>query len=171
MQNDELTHVGLYMKLHRAKMHIGKVVKNATNPHFKKSYADINALLETVEPILHENGLILLQPIHDNVLTTQIIDVDSGQKVESWLTLPDIQDPQKIISATTYYRRATLQALLSLQAVDDDGNSVTATVKSPKPSVTDEQFKIALDKIKAGKYTIEKFKENYSLTKEQEEQL
>ena len=159
------------MKLHRAKMHIGKVVKNATNPHFKKSYADINALLETVEPILHENGLILLQPIHDNVLTTQIIDVDSGQKVESWLTLPDIQDPQKIISATTYYRRATLQALLSLQAVDDDGNSVTATVKSPKPSVTDEQFKIALDKIKAGKYTIEKFKENYSLTKEQEEQL
>jgi hypothetical protein len=170
MQNDELTHVSLYMKLHRAKMHIGKVVKNATNPHFKKSYADINALLETVEPILHENGLILLQPIHDNVLTTQIIDVDSGQKVESWLTLPDIQDPQKIISATTYYRRATLQALLSLQAVDDDGNSVTTAVKT-KSSVTDEQFKIALDKIKAGKYTIEKFKENYSLTKEQEDQL
>lgn len=171
MQNDELSHVTLYMKLHRAKMHIGKVVKNATNPHFKKSYADINALLETVEPILHENGLILLQPIHDNVLTTQIIDIDSGQKVESWLTLPLIQDPQKMISATTYYRRATLQALLSLQAVDDDGNSVTATVKASKPSVTDEQFKIALDKIKAGKYTIEKFKENYSLTKEQEEQL
>jgi hypothetical protein len=170
MQNDELSHVTLYMKLHRAKMHIGKVVKNATNPHFKKSYADINALLETVEPILHENGLILLQPIHDTVLTTQIIDIDSGQKVESWLTLPDIQDPQKIISATTYYRRATLQALLSLQAVDDDGNSVTTAVKT-KPTVTDEQCKIALDKIKAGKYTIEKFKENYSLTKEQEEQL
>jgi hypothetical protein len=63
-----------------------------------------------------------------------------------------------------------LQALLSLQAVDDDGNSVTTAVKT-KPTVTDEQFKIALDKIKAGKYTIEKFKENYSLTKEQEEQL
>ena len=171
MQNEELSHVGIYMKLHRAKMSIGKVVKNATNPHFKKSYADINALLETVEPILHENGLLLLQPIKDNVLITQIIDIDSGQSVESWLTLPDIQDPQKIISATTYYRRATLQAILSLQAVDDDGNSVTATVKSPKPSVTDEQFKIALDKIKAGKYTIEKFKENYSLTKEQEDQL
>jgi hypothetical protein len=57
-----------------------------------------------------------------------------------------------------------------LQAVDDDGNSVTTAVKT-KPIVTDEQFKIALDKIKAGKYTIEKFKENYSLTKEQEEQL
>jgi hypothetical protein len=168
MQNDELTHVTLYMKLHRAKMHIGKVVKNATNPHFKRSYADINALLETVEPILHENGLILLQPIHDNILLTQIIDIDSGQKVESWLTLPLIQDPQKMISATTYYRRATLQALLSLQAVDDDGNSIKV---SSKPTVTDEQFKIALDKIQNGKYTIEKLKENYSLTKEQEAQL
>jgi hypothetical protein len=156
------------MKLHRAKMHIGKVVKNATNPHFKRSYADINALLETVEPILHENGLILLQPIHDNILLTQIIDIDSGQKVESWLTLPLIQDPQKMISATTYYRRATLQALLSLQAVDDDGNSIKV---SSKPTVTDEQFKIALDKIQNGKYTIEKLKENYSLTKEQEAQL
>jgi hypothetical protein len=168
MQNDELSHVTLYMKLHRAKMHIGKVVKNATNPHFKRSYADINALLETVEPILHENGLILLQPIHDNILLTQIIDIDSGQKVESWLTLPLIQDPQKMISATTYYRRATLQALLSLQAVDDDGNSIKV---SSKPTVTDEQFKIALDKIQNGKYTIEKLKENYSLTKEQEAQL
>jgi hypothetical protein len=149
-------------------MHIGKVVKNATNPHFKRSYADINALLETVEPILHENGLILLQPIHDNILLTQIIDIDSGQKVESWLTLPQLQDPQKMISATTYYRRATLQALLSLQAVDDDGNSIKV---SSKPTVTDEQFKIALEKIQNGKYTIEKLKENYSLTKEQEAQL
>jgi hypothetical protein len=159
------------MKLHRAKMHIGKVVKNATNPHFKRSYADINALLETVEPILHENGLILLQPIHDNVLLTQIIDIDSGQKVESWLTLPSITDPQKMISATTYYRRATLQALLSLQAVDDDGNTVTTSVKAPNPSLSEEQFKKALDAIAKGKYTLEQLKSSYSLTKEQEAQL
>lgn len=105
---DPVTGISLYSKLHRAKLSIGKVVKNATNPHFKKSYADINALLETVEPILHENGLLLLQPIHDTVLVTQIIDIDSGQMIESWLSLPLITDPQKMISATTYYRRATL---------------------------------------------------------------
>ena len=27
---------GLFQKLHMAKQHIGKVAKNATNPHFKK---------------------------------------------------------------------------------------------------------------------------------------
>jgi len=46
----EVTKVPLWTKIHKAKMSIGKVVKNSTNPHFKKSYADINALLETVEP-------------------------------------------------------------------------------------------------------------------------
>ena len=171
MQNENLSHVSLYMKLHRAKMSIGKVVKNATNPHFKRSYADINALLDTVEPILHENGLLLLQPIKDNILTTQIIDIDSGTFVESWLPLPSITDPQKMISATTYYRRATLQALLSLQAVDDDGNTVTTSVKAANPSLSEEQFKKALDAIAKGKYSLEQLKSSYSLTKEQEAQL
>ena len=84
----------LWVKLHAAKMNIGKVAKNATNPHFKKSYADINALLETVEPILHENGLVLLQPVKDNIVFTQIIDIDSGDMIESWMQLPDLTDPQ-----------------------------------------------------------------------------
>jgi hypothetical protein len=171
MQNENLSHVSLYMKLHRAKMSIGKVVKNATNPHFKRSYADINALLDTVEPILHENGLLLLQPIKDNILTSQIIDIDSGNFVESWLLLPSITDPQKMISATTYYRRATLQALLSLQAVDDDGNTVTTSVKAANPSLSEEQFKKALDAIAKGKYSLDQLKSSYSLTKEQEAHL
>ena len=161
----------LWAKLHMAKMNIGKVAKNATNPHFKKSYADINALLETVEPILHENGLVLLQPVKDHIVFTQIIDIDSGEMVESWMQLPDITDPQKLLGAITYFRRGTLQSLLALQSVDDDGNSATATVKAPNPSLSEEQFKKALDAISKGKYTLEQLKSSYSLTKEQEAQL
>ena len=167
---DPVTGISLYSKLHRAKLSIGKVVKNATNPHFKKSYADINALLETVEPILHENGLLLLQPIHDTVLVTQIIDIDSGQMIESWLSLPLITDPQKMISATTYYRRATLQAILALQAVDDDGKEVS-NAKKNKPAIPDARFKNALEAIKKGEYTIEELKNTYQLTEQQEAQL
>ena len=154
-----------------AKMNIGKVAKNATNPHFKKTYADINALLETVEPILHENGLVLLQPVKDHIVFTQIVDVDSGDMVESWMQLPDISDPQKLLGAITYFRRGTLQSLLSLQAVDDDGNSATTSVKAANPSLSEEQFKKALDAIAKGKYTVEQLKASYSLTKEQEAKL
>lgn len=161
----------LWSKLHMAKMNIGKVAKNATNPHFKKTYADINALLETVEPILHENGLVLLQPVKDHIVFTQIIDVDSGDMVESWMQLPDISDPQKLLGAITYFRRGTLQSLLALQSVDDDGNSATVSVKAANPSLSEEQFKKALDAIAKGKYTVEQLKASYSLTKEQEAKL
>jgi len=160
----------LWAKLHMAKMNIGKVAKNATNPHFKKSYADINALLETVEPILHENGLVLLQPVKDHIVFTQIIDVDSGDMVESWMQLPDITDPQKLLGAITYFRRGTLQSLLSLQAVDDDGNTASAVVNK-KPALSQDQFDRAKEAITSGKYTLNQLKTNYSLTKEQEGQL
>ncbi len=152
-----------------AKMNIGKVSKNATNPHFKKSYADINALLETVEPILHENGLVLLQPVKDHIVFTQIIDIDSGEMVESWMQLPDITDPQKLLGAITYFRRGTLQSLLALQSVDDDGNTASASAK--KPTLSEEQFTKAKDAISNGKYSLEQLKTNYSLTKDQEAQL
>ena len=161
----------LWAKLHMAKTKIGKVAKNATNPHFKKSYADINALLETVEPILHENGLVLLQPVKDHIVFTQIIDIDSGEMVESWMQLPDITDPQKLLGAITYFRRGTLQSLLALQSVDDDGNTAAASTKSGKPTLSEEQFTKAKDAISKGKYSLEQLKTNYSLTKEQEAAL
>jgi len=153
-------------KLHNAKQSIKKVAKNAKNPHFKNNYADINALIEEVEPILLENRLLLLQPIEDGYVYTRIVDVDSGEICESCMKLPEIQDPQKIGSAVTYYRRYTLQSLLSLQAVDDDANLSSEAVKSQKQGLTQERFLKALEGIKNGtvsKQDLAKFE----LTKEQ----
>ena len=161
---------GLFHKLHSAKQHIGKVAKNATNPHFKKSYADINALLETVEPILLSYGLILLQPVKANLVFTQIIDIETGDSVESFMEIPmNIVDPQKMLACVTYLRRGTLQSLLSLQAIDDDGNE--ASKPTSKPTIDDERFKNALKAIADGKFTVEKLKATYSLTLEQMNQL
>lgn len=122
-------------KLLEAKKEIGKVVKNSQNPHFKKSYADINALLEEVEPILLKHGLLLLQPIIEGKVVTEITDVESGESKESSLTLPQGLNPQQLGSAVTYFRRYTLQSLLSLRATDDDGNdaSKTPTPVAPTP--------------------------------------
>jgi hypothetical protein len=153
-------------KLHNAKQSIKKVAKNAKNPHFKNNYADINALIEEVEPILLENRLLLLQPIEDGYVYSRIVDIDSGEICESCMKLPEIQDPQKIGSAVTYYRRYTLQSLLSLQAVDDDANLSSEAVKSQKQGLTQERFLKALEGIKNGtvsKQDLSKFE----LTKEQ----
>ena len=170
--NEEQVTLTFHQKLHRAKLAIGKVTKNANNPHFKKSYADLNAIIEAVEPILLENGLLLLQPIHGNSVCTQIIDVDSDNSIDSCMDLPTGLDPQKMGSAITYFRRYTLQSILSLQAVDDDGHSASEPVKAkPKESLDTERFNNALAKIKAGGYTVEQLKAKFSLTKEQEAAL
>jgi len=162
----------LHQKLHRAKLAIGKVTKNATNPHFKKAYADINALIDAVEPILLENGLLLLQPIQGNNVCTQIIDIDSGTMIESCMELPTNLTPQQMGSAITYFRRYTLQSSMSLQSVDDDANMAEQAVKQPvKETLSADRFAGALTKIAAGEYTVEKLKAQFNLTKEQEAQL
>lgn len=112
----------LLKKLSDAKKEIGKISKDSSNPFFKSKYFDINKLLEHVEPILEKHGLMIMQPIKDNRVQTIITHLESGENIDSSICLPDLNDPQKIGSAITYYRRYTLQSLLALQAEDDDGN-------------------------------------------------
>ena len=172
--NEVQVTLSFHQKLHRAKLAIGKVTKNATSHHSK--YANLNAIIEAVEPILLENGLLLLQPIQGNSVCTQIIDIDSGTMVESCMELPAGMNPQQQGSAITYYRRYTLQSTLSLQAVDDDGEAASkpAPVKSAptKHPIQDERLQAALDFIASGgDYSIEQLKADFSLTKEQEAKL
>ena len=154
----------LHQKLHKAKQSIGKVAKNATNPHFKKSYSDINAIIEAVEPILLENGLLLLQPIQGNSVCTQIICIDSNESIESCMELPAGLNPQQVGSCLTYYRRYTLVSLCSLQSIDDDATLASVPVKATKPAITTERFEEALLAIQNGKYTIPQLREAFELT-------
>ncbi len=166
-KQEETVEVATFLqKLHNAKQSIKKIAKNAKNPHFKNNYADINALIEEVEPILLENRLLLLQPIEDGYVYTKIICIDSNDRTISCMKLPEIQDPQRIGSAVTYYRRYTLQSLMSLQSIDDDSNLASEAVKSQKQGLSQERFEKALEGIKNG--TVSKqdlFK--FELTKEQ----
>ena len=114
----------VYPKLAKVKAVLNPIRKTETNPFLKSKYFDINSLLEQVEPILQEHGLILAQPIKQGKVTTYLIDPETGDDLGSEIELPNIQDPQKLGSAITYYRRYTLQSLLALQALDDDGEIV-----------------------------------------------
>tara|TARA_R100000951_G_scaffold83577_1_gene71332 strand:+ start:357 stop:857 length:501 start_codon:yes stop_codon:yes gene_type:complete len=123
--------MNIYTKLAAVKKEIGAISKDSTNPFFKSKYFDINGLLKHVEPLLDKNGLLLLQPIVKGEVFSEIIDVKDGQSVTSSMLLPNIEDPQKLGSAVTYYRRYTLQSLLGLQAEDDDANVASKASKAP----------------------------------------
>jgi len=164
----------IWFKLWKAKQEIEAVKKNAKNPHFKNNYADINAIIEAVEPVLLKYNLILMQPVMDGKVVTKIIDCETGQSVDSWMELPQITDPQKIGSAVTYFRRYTLQSLLSLQAEDDDANTASATIKTQKPTISQDRFEAGLTKVEKGEMTAEAFKKalsGYELTELQTKAL
>jgi hypothetical protein len=157
----------IWFKLWKAKQEIEAVKKNAKNPHFKNNYADINALIEAVEPVLLKYNLILMQPIENGCVVTRIVDCESGDSVESTMRLPEIQDPQRVGSAVTYYRRYTLQSLMTLQAEDTDAQDVSDYIKKQKPKFPQDRFENGLTKVGNGELTAEAFKkalEGFELT-------
>ena len=131
--------MSIYAKLLEVQKEVGAISKDSKNPFFKSKYFDINSLIAHVQPLLEENGLLLLQPIEDGVQYSRVIDVEGGKSIESGLQLPSLNDPQKLGSAITYYRRYTLQSLLGLQAEDDDANLASQKIDR-KPALTIEQF-------------------------------
>lgn len=134
--------------LSEVKKEMGALVKNNSNPFYKSKYFDINQLLEHTEPILEKNGLIVLQPIREKKVYSEIYHIESGEKMDSFLELPNLQDPQKIGSAVTYYRRYTLGSLLGVQAEDDDANNASGNNPKGNEKTEPTQWLNILDKDK-----------------------
>lgn len=119
----------LKKKIAELRAQIGKISKDKENPFFHSTYFDINQLLDNLQPHLMELSLDIIQPLEDGKVVTIIRDLDSDAEERSELALPDLDDPQKMGSAITYFRRYTLQSLLALQAEDDDGNKASGNTK------------------------------------------
>jgi len=148
MEENKNPMLELLKKIETVKEEAGKIVKDKENPYFKSSYTDVNSLLEQLEPIFKKQDLLLIQPIRDNKVFSEIVDLKTGQAISSSLDLPEVIDPQKTGSAVTYFRRYTLTSLLALQSEeDDDGNSASGKVLKPK---TDGAVKMVT--MKQGKY-------------------
>ena len=128
-------------KILKIQSEIGVLVKEQTNPFFKSKYMDINGLLEQLLPLLEKHKLCVTQPLCEvegkPSLLTEVYDVEKNESItKGFMPLPDLQDPQKMGSAITYYRRYALQSLFLLRAEDDDANS------SSQPSKPKGNFKI-----------------------------
>lgn len=155
----------IYQKLFELKKEIGKVSKESTNPFFDSKYMDINTLLENVEPLFESYNLMLLQPIENGVVKTQIINLDdlTEEFIESSIELPKDNNPQKIGSAITYFRRYSLKSLLGIQEEDDDGNK-SAKPTPVKSKLSEDQFNRLLS---SDKKIMKKAFDNYDLDNQQ----
>jgi hypothetical protein len=73
---------------------------------------------------------------------------------------------QRLGSTITYNRRYLYQSAYDI--TENDGvESLEPVTVAEKPSLTDDRFKEALKSIESGKYTAEKLKSDFNLTKQQ----
>lgn len=171
------TETNFYEKLSAVKAEVGRISKDSSNPFFKSKYFDVNSLLLHVEPIIQKHELLLLQPIQDGLVKSIIFDT-KGFSIESGIALPEINDPQKLGSAITYYRRYTLQSLLALQAEDDDANLASNKVVANNAPTDDKkwlnkntpEYTKSIEYLKSGG-NIEAIEKKYKLAKTVKDEL
>ena len=157
MHSPEIDKIAL--ALAKAQGAMSPAEKNAINPHFNKSYADLADCWDAARAPLAANELAIIQLTGNSgnmiSLTTMLIH-SSGQWFRSTLALRPVKDdPQGAGSAITYMRRYGFNAMVGIaqEEGDDDGNAAsgkpagnpqtggTGAIPPKKPSGTKPQPK------------------------------
>lgn len=144
----------IYEKLSWVRDKVGFIEKKSSNPFFKNKYADINVVLETLNPVLSDVGIVFVQTPNvlgtgANVLTTRIINCENPEDfIEGHLPLVVAKnDMQQLGSAITYARRYALVSMFGLEALDDDGN---VAVGNAKPQTKSQERRATIDRALEG---------------------
>jgi len=125
----------------KAQSEMGGAVKDAKNPFFKSSYADLTSVIKAIKEPFANNGLCYVQfPITSEggrgIGVKTILMHTSGQFLSEEFYLPTVkQDPQSGGSCITYARRYALQAMAGIPTADDDAESAMLRVEAKEPTV------------------------------------
>jgi hypothetical protein len=110
--------------------------RDATNPHFNKTYADLASVWRACRPQLAKNGLAVLQVITRGTLITRLVH-KSGQWIEGDIRIEVDGDRgrsqiQAFGSSLTYLRRYALAATVGVAPDDDDDGETAAAQEQPR---------------------------------------
>lgn len=118
---------------------IQHAVKNASNPHFKSTYANLEEVINVIRAAYSRHGLAIMQMpgelIRDGDLvkvriTTTVIH-SSGEMLSGQMEMPVVADKNGKItahavgSAISFGRRYSLAATAGITQSDDDGNAAS----------------------------------------------
>ena len=123
-----------------AQKEIGAAKKDAENPFFHSTYADLGSVMEACKESLNKNGITVLQPIGTNecgVYVETVLLHESGEWISDGMRISPKSDtnPQDQGSAISYARRYSLQSMVFIPAEDDDANKATVIASKDKKVV------------------------------------
>lgn len=141
----------IYKALAEFQQEVPVILKETSG--FSYKYADLPAILETINPLLKKNGLGFTQLINGTKIKTILFHVESGETIESETDMPvdslvfEENDKKKFVlrgfegmnkaqaigSLITYFRRYALSSLLGL-VTDKDTDGVGKKVEEDNES-------------------------------------
>lgn len=116
---------------------------------YNYQYTPLEEMLSVIQPVLHQNGLILIQPPTStcdgvSIILTRLIHVESGQEITSELPifLPEDMGNKPMFTwggSLTYGRRYAIKMILGVEAdMDCNTEPVEVIEKKNKPAVKTE---------------------------------
>jgi len=126
---------------------------DSTNPHFRSKYASLAAVRNAVIPVTSKYGISVMQPLtttETGIRCAVILMHSSGETMGfDPMDVPAMKtDAQGLLSAATYAKRATLQAIFCVVGDgDDDGNAAAgkaAPVDNAPPVEVDDKVSATL---------------------------
>jgi hypothetical protein len=154
---------------------------------FGYSYADLPAIFEVINPLMQKNKLGFTQLLGDGNIKTIIFHTESGEMLESEVTIPNnvvlkgMNEFQVTGSAITYYRRYSLSAILGL-VTDKDTDGSGSKQEAPKPAAkplpkkealtqNHKQWPVVFKAVQEGTANVTYVKKKFTITKAIEEIL
>ena len=129
--------------------------KDGKNPHFRSNYSTLESVIEAVKQgnqfglfftqemtydyVSNDDGSNVVVPVVSTKVMHEHDDTVIESKLPIMLARANMENPQKIGSAITYYKRYTLQSVYGLPSEDDDGNVASQPIiNTSKPKVKGE---------------------------------
>lgn len=131
-ESAESNEIKSYKRLFELKKQIPTFKKGSKNDYTNSHYTDLNTILEGLEPLLQNHGFLLINHFEENILEVCLLDLETEFRHTNSIEISKNENPQKIGSQLTYYRRYLLACLLSLKTEDDDGNGNPKQKKEAK---------------------------------------
>ena len=183
MQNQEEKLPTLHLRMAAIKMEISKrkIPKSGLNKFSGFRFHELTDFMPVINELNDKYGVNAYPKFLKNEGICVLTVVNSDDKTDFYeVIIPYVEAEmlakggdksvvdaiQRLGSTITYNRRYLYQT--GYDITENDGVDSLAPIEiKEKPSLTDDRFKEALKSIESGKYTVEKLKSDFLLTKQQ----